>query len=330
MRRAFVIATALTLAALGGCQPGASHGRLSSSKKEILTLDFRAGQTLRYRFISSRNITVGWDAPQDAPNPGSRTEDKSSESLEMVVSYTPVEIDPYGLTTIKAACESAQVTRSRGPNQDAAERFAGKTFTFSVGPTGKFADRSQLDVLIKEVGKKAFRENADQGRIKEPDMINDFVASQWFLWDAISTISEPSKGVAAGQSWSSKLSVPTPMVMRKARDVTYTLDAIRPSDKGRLAVISGSYRLSDSAPREWPIPYSGTFQVAGPFGFYRNYQVLDLQGKGQELFNIDAGRTEEYAQNYRMQMKASLLILLGGVHPTITIDQSMTMKRIED
>ncbi len=330
LKTPLVITTALVLTVLAGCEPGASRGWLSGKGKEVLTIDFSAGQTLRYKFISSRQITVAWDEPQNAPDPDNRTQDKSSESLETVVSYTPIEIDPYGLTTIKATCESARVTRSRGAGRDAAESFTGKTFTFSVGPTGKFADRSQLDALIKEVGKKAFRENTDQGRIKEPDMINDFVASQWFLWDAISTIEQPSKGVAVGQSWSSKLSVPTPMVMRKAREVTYKLDEVRPSDKGKLAVIGSSYRLADSAPREWPIPYSGTFQVAGPFGFYRNYQVLDLQGKGQELFNIDAGRTEQSSQHYQMRLKASLLILLGGVSPTITIDQDITMTLIED
>jgi hypothetical protein len=339
LKTPLVITTALVLSALAGCEPAALRQQLSGKEKEVLTIDFPAAGTLRYKFISSRQITVAWDAPQNAPNPGGRTEDKSSESLEMVVSYTPIEIDPYGFTTVKATCESAEVTRSRGPGQDAAESFAGKTFTFSVGPTGKIEDRSQLDALIKEVGKKAFRANiedpafrgrTDQGRIKEPDMINDFVASQWFLWDAISTIEQPSKGVAVGQSWHSKLSVPTPMVMRKARDVTYTLDEIRPGDKGRLAVISSSYRLADSAPREWPIPYSGTFQVAGAFGFYRNYQVLDLQGRGQELFNIDAGRTEQSSQHYQMRLKASLLMPLGGVSPTITIDQDITMTLIEN
>jgi hypothetical protein len=330
LKTPLAIMTALVLTALAGCEPAALRQRLSGKDKEVLTIDFPAGGTLRYRCISSREITVGWDAPQNAPKSGNRAEDKSSESLEMIVSYTPIEIDPYGLTTIKATCESARVTRSRGPSQDGAESFAGRTFTFSVGPTGRIEDRSELDALIKEVGKKAFRANTDQGRIKEPDMINDFVASQWFLWDAISTIEQPSKGVAVGQSWESKLSVPTPMVMRKARDVTYTLDEVRPADKGRLAVISSSYRLADSAPRQWPIPYSGTFQVAGAFGFYRNYQVLDLQGQGQELFNIDAGRTEQYNQHYQMRLKASLLMPLGGVSPTITIGQDITMMLIED
>jgi hypothetical protein len=161
-------------------------------------------------------------------------------------------------------------------------------------------------------------------------MICDVVATQWFLWDAVSSIEKPSRGAAVGQSWNSKLSVPTPMVMRKARDVTYSLDEIRPGKKGRLAVIGSSYRIADSAPRDWPIPYSGTFQMAGGFGFYRNYQVLSLQGRGEELFNIDAGRIEQYNQQYQLQLSASLLLPLAGVNPKITIKQNLTMNLLED
>jgi len=120
------------------------------------------------------------------------------------------------------------------------------------------------------------------------------------------------------------------MVMRKARDVTYRLDEIRPGEKDRLAVISSTYKIADSAPNDWPIPYSGTFQVAGAFGFYRNYRVLDLQGGGEELFNIDAGRVEQYEQHYQLQLSASLMLPLSGVNPKITIKQNLTMKLLEN
>lgn len=246
------------------------------------------------------------------------------------MSYTPIEIDPYGLTKVKAACESVKVTRSKSTGRDAVETLAGKTFILAVGPTGKIEDYSQLDELLKELGKKVFRANTDQGRIKEPDMIGDVVATQWFLWDAVSSIEKPSRGAVVGQSWTSKLSVPAPMVMRKAREVTYSLDEIRPSEKGRLAVISSSYKIADSAPRDWPIPYSGRFQVAGAFGFYRNYQVLDLHGTGEELFNIDSGRIEQYKQQYEIRLSASLLIPLAGVNPKITIKQNLTMNLLDN
>lgn len=295
-----------------------------------MTVDFRAGQSLRYKFVSSRELTIDLEAAENASQSGRRASDKSSESMEMIVSYTPVEIDPYGVTTVKATCQSVRIARSKGPRRDAVQSLAGTTFMLAVGPTGRIEDYSQLDELIKEVGKKAFRAGTDGSRIKEPDMIGDFVATQWFLWDAVSSIEEPSKGVALGESWTSKLSVPTPMVMRKARDVTYRLGEVRPSEKGRLAVISSSYQAADSVPHDWPIPYSGKFRVAGAFGFYGNYRVLDLQGEGQELFNIDAGRIEQYEQECQIRLKASLLIPLAGVDPRITINQKLTMTLLGD
>ena len=327
MKATLLILTALVLSILAGCKPTAGEEELLGEQGELFTVDFQAGQTLRYKFVSGREITVDWDTTAKASRSRRPVSDKSSESLEIIMAYTPIEIDPYGLTTVKAVCELVKVARSKGPGRDAVESLAGRTFTLAVGPTGKIEDYSQLDELLKEIGKKAFRANTD---IKEPDMIGDVVATQWFLWDAVSSIEKPSQGLAVGQSWKSKLSVPTPMVMRKARDVTYRLDEIRPGEKGRLAVISSSYEIAESAPRDWPIPYSGTFQVAGAFGFYRNYQVLSLQGRGEELFNLDAGRTEQYKQQYEMQLKTSLLIPLPGVNPKITIKQNLTMNLLED
>jgi len=330
LKATLLILTALVLSVLAGCQPTAGEDKLPGEPGELLTVDFQAGETLRYKFVSGREITVDWDTTAAKSRSGRPVSDKSSESLEIIMAYTPVEINPYGLTTVKAVCESVKVARSKGPGRDAVETLAGRTFTLAVGPTGKIEDNSQLDELLKEIGEKVFRANTDMGRIKEPDMIADVVATQWFLWDAVSSLKQPSRGAAIGQSWNSKLSVPTPMVMRKARDVTYSLDEIRPSEKGRLAMISSSYKIADSAPREWPIPYSGTFQVAGAYGFYRNYQVLSLQGRGEELFNIDAGRTEQYKQQYEMQLSASMLLPLAGVNPKITIKQNLTMNLLDN
>jgi hypothetical protein len=117
--------------------------------------------------------------------------------------------------------------------------------------------------------------------------------------------------------------------MRKARDVTYRLDEIRPSEKGRLAVISSFYSPAETVPHSWPIPYSGRFQMAGMFGFLSGCKLLDLKGRGKEIFNIDAGRIEQYNQQYQMHLKASLPLPLSGVDPRITIKQNLTMKLLE-
>jgi hypothetical protein len=73
------------------------------------------------------------------------------------------------------------------------------------------------------------------------------------------------------------------------------------------------------------VPYTEIFQMSGTFGFLRGYKVFDLQGQGQELFNIDAGRTEKYTQRYTMHVQASLPMGLG-LNPQITIDQMLTME----
>jgi len=69
--------------------------------------------------------------------------------------------------------------------------------------------------------------------------------------------------------------------------------------------------------------------MARMFGFLGGYELVDLKGQGEELFNIDAGRIEQYNQQYQMQLKASLPLPLAGVDPRITIKQDLTMKLLE-
>ncbi len=328
MRFTRIILTLLVGASLTGCkstqvQTAAPEGR------ELLTVDFQQGRILRYKFVSDRNVHVDWDPENKSPRSRARADDTMTEKLEMVVSYTPKAVDPFGTTTLEARIDSIKATRtgrsgSRG-RKDAVEHAVGRTYTVEVGPTGKIEDPNELDTLIKEIGEKAFRQDARQGRIKEPDMIGDFVVTQWFLWDAVSSIEDPTEGVAEGQSWKSKLSVPAPMVMRKARDVTYTLQEIRPGQKGRVAIITSTHTAAESAPRDWPIPYSGRFQMAGTFGFLSGYKLLELDGEGRNVFNIDRGRMQQYDHQYQMKLKA--FIPLGiDIQPLITIKQKVSME----
>lgn len=322
MRAVPSIIAVVVVIVLSGCGGAVREG-------ELLTVDFQEGQTLRYQFVSSRDIEIDWDPTASGPKPPKERVNKSSESMRMVVAYSPVEVDPYGLTTVEAKCESVKVQRGdKRQQRDAVESLRGKTFTFKVGPTGKIEDYSDLDELIREIGKMAFDASSNKGRIKNPDMISDFVAMQWFLWDPVSSVEKATEGVAVGSSWTSQLSVPTPMVMRKARDVTYGLDEIRESEKGRLAVIRSTYSLAESVPRSWPVPYTGRFQMRGRFGFLRGYKVLGFEGEGEELFNIDAGRTEQYNQRFQMELEASLPMALG-VNPRIAIDQKLTMSLLD-
>ena len=182
--------------------------------------------------------------------------------------------------------------------------------------------------MIVELGEAAFIADSDP-RIKEPDLIGDFITSQWFLWDAVAHVPDPASGVAVGQSWSSKLWIPTPMVMRRARDVTYRLDEVRADDTKRLAVISSTYRLAAATPTDWPIPYSGRFQMQGTFGLLGSYRISELDGTGLQLFNLDAGRIESAEQRYTLKMSASLPPMGIRAHPHITIEQVLTTERLE-
>ncbi|MBN2182525.1 MAG: hypothetical protein JW715_11485 [Sedimentisphaerales bacterium] len=331
MRALTTIPIILFLSILTGCAPEERTIKTANSNKdtELLTVDFVENQTLRYKFVSARDITINWEPLKTSTGQETPALEKLSESLEIVVAYTPVEIKPFGLSTIEARCESVQVRRSKGTKQDAVENFAGKTYRFKVGPAGKIEDCAELEQLIKQTGEKAFRPDSGRGKIKEPDMIGDFIASQWFLWDSISAVENASAGVSIGQTWQSKLSVPTPMVMRLARDVTYRLEEIRESEKGRLAVISGTYSTAETAPQRWPVPYTGRFQMSGTFGFLGNYQLLDLNGGGEELFNISLGRTEHCSQKYQLKLQASIPLGIGG-KPEITITQKLTTDLLED
>ena len=326
MRTALTILTLAVFLGLAGCT---SSGRKASKEKgNILTVDFEQGKTLQYRFVTRREVSIEWDPEKKMSKAGGKSSENIIESLDIVMAYTPTEVDPFGLTTIEATCKSAKVTRSKGPSssvKDAVEYFVGRSFTLKVGPTGKIEDYSQLDALIKEIGEKAFRPGADRGRTKEPDMICDFVGTQWFLWDSVASIDTAAGGVSTGQTWKSQLSVPAPMVMRKARDVAYKLDEIRQSEKGPVAVIGSSYSLAETVPASWPIPYSGTFQMSGTFGFLSGYRLLSLQGGGQELFNIQTGQSEQYNQQYEVKIQAAIPMGIS-VRPLVTVKQSITAK----
>jgi len=326
-----ILIAALVVGIIAGCTP--AQKAALTSKRTLLTVDFKPGQPLKYKFVSSRNMAVDW-GPSRAGDVNKIN--SSSESLEMVVFYTPVTVDPYGISTIRAHCESASAHRTLSSARsqswkEAAESFSGKDWTFTVDARGKIVDGSQFVDVLHKAGQQAFRADRKNGLIKDPDMLYDVIATQWFLWDSVSHINNPSKGVAVGEKWKSVLPAPATMILFAARNVNYTLEEIRqdPNDpNSRIAVIGSSYSLLWPNPSEWPIPYTEVFMMSGIFGFLRDYKVLDIQGHGQELFNIEAGRTEQYTQKYTMHATAGMPMGLSGINPKITIEQTMTMQLI--
>jgi len=307
------------------CAAATDKGRV------FLTVDFEPGQTLRYRFISRRQTTLDWDP--NATTTKNRVQEHL-EQMEMVVAYTAIEVDAYGISTVRATVESIQATRSGGPTGraagiDAVMSSQDRSYTIQVDPRGRIVDANALRALIQEMGANAFRSGPAGGRTKDPDMIGDFVTGSWFLWDAVATIPLPAEGLVIGQTWPSQLPVPTPMVMRLARDVTYRFNGFRSGRRGAAAVIESTYALAGSVPVDWPVPYAGRFRMSGTFGFLGPYEVLGLDGAGEDLFNIRAGRLEQRLHRYTMQARASLPPMGVQAHPHLTIEQTLAVELLE-
>ncbi|MCP4451415.1 MAG: hypothetical protein GY809_08135 [Planctomycetes bacterium] len=287
----------------------------------VPAVKFTQGETLRYLFKSHRSVQVQWDAKALAEGDQNAAH-TMTETLTFCMAFKPVEVTDQK-TVLQATCKSAVVRRSsltgkRPVGRDAVERMARQSFTLVLDARGRVTDANALDALLKELGTYAFRQSGGQ-RIKDPEMISDVIASQWFLWDAVTSV-DPN-GVKRGGTWQSRLSVPTPMVMRKARDVTYTLADVNDT----VATIDMVCVLSpNKAPPSWPIPYAGTFQASGTFGFLRGFKVLSLEGRGSEQFDLAQGRSLGYEQTYHMELQGMIPFSMR-LMPRVLIDQTLSM-----
>lgn len=303
----------------------------------LLAVDFKPDVPLKYKFVCERQSALDLD-PSDRSGKGRESAksgrvQNTTERLEMEIVYKPIEVDPYGYSVIEATCNSAKVTRESlsGRNwsrPDAAESLVGKSFTLKITPTGKVADYSSLEMLIKEVGKNAFGGDTKRGSIKEPDMIMDFVATQWSIWDSVSSIKNPLKGLKRNSNWDSKLLAPMPFVSKIGRDVRYKFTGVVESNDVYFAEIMSSYNLSKSPPEGIPMPYTGSFQMKGVFGFLQGYNVLSLEGTGRQLYDIKKGLIKSDIQQYKAEVTASIFGL-GGIEPSIKINQTITMTLVE-
>lgn len=298
----------------------------------LLSVDFEPDQTLVYNFVCERTIHVNLD-PTGKYSKGKQDgkEQTQVEKLEMQIAYKPVTIDPVGVSVIEAACNSVKATRTgTGRTQDkadAVENLAGKSFTLKISPTGKIVDYTSLDSTAKELAEMAFGGGeTKKGKIKNPDMVMDFLATQSNIWDSVATIKNPLKGVDKKSKWSSKLLAPMPYVSKIGRTVEYRLAGL---ENNNQACIESVYSLSKT-PSDVTLPYSGGFQMKGMFGFLQGYKVLDITGQGKQLFDIDKGRIVSDTQEYTATVSATIFGLGSDeLTPNIKIEQKLTMTLVE-
>jgi hypothetical protein len=302
----------------------------------LLTVDFNTAAPLKYKFVSERHMTVNFDPTGKYSRTGTGGDpDKNevyAEKLEMDITYKALKVEASGYSTIEATCDSVKVTgNTEGHSRkDAVESLAGRSFTFKVTPTGKIADDSNFVLLVKALGAKAFTGEGQKGKIKDPDMIMDFVATQWRIWDSTASIKKPLKGVKKDSTWNSQLLVPMPFVSKTGRDVVYKLAGVVESNNVSYADITSTYSLSKTPPADAPMPYGGSFQMRGLFGFLQAYKVLSIDGTGKQLFDIKKGLIKSDIQHYKTEVSASIFGLGSDtVEPNIKIDQTTTMTLVE-
>jgi hypothetical protein len=306
---------------IAGC---AGKPEVSKENRIFLTVEFQQAKPLRYRFVSTRQIETIFE---DNTIPENDRKTTYSESLETVIAYKPIKIETYGLSEIEATIESVNANPIMGgTGKDATANLSGKSFRLVVGPTGKIEDRKELVEIMKQAAQTAFRPKRDTDRIKNPDMISDFMATQMFLWDSISSIKEPRKGITLDQNWQSELSIPSPVLalFYSGRDVVYKLTEIRDTNDGKIAVISSEYTPSKTPVPNWFSPYEGDFMLAGPFGLYVNCTIAELGGKGTELFNIDQGKSISYRQDYQVAINSMMSLI--PIKVKINIKQQLSMQ----
>ncbi|MFH1615730.1 MAG: hypothetical protein ABIG61_11690 [Planctomycetota bacterium] len=340
LQRFGFILSAICLFILAGCQQQSGRGDYGLSKQTrgknvLFAVEFTQGQTIRYRLVSDRKSII--DFEQNAAK-GKDSTMKVDERMELVVAYEAIDVDENGFAKIRARCESAGVTRDtagKTSRRDAVESLAGKSFTFTITPSGLIKDTTGMNSLIQQLVQKAFASDGG-GNIKDPEMILDFIALQWFMWDSASSIPDPARGVSPGEKWDSKLLIPVPFPLRLARDVTYRLHEVRDVNDTILATIRSSYSVSDSVPDDWPRPYQGSFKMRGTFGFFYSmmggFNIQSVTGTGRQIFNVDTGILVEDNQDYVIEAIANRSLPLGGGSgtPKLTITQKLSAQLLQN
>jgi hypothetical protein len=300
----------------------------------LLVVNFQQGRTLRYQMVSSRELKLELKSSGTGKNQGQPQ--KSTESLELVMAYKPLKVNPFGLTQIECTCESAKVKRNATAGKtktggDAIEKLEGKTFVLELSPVGKIDDFGQLEKLLLDIGAASFDTSRSDMRIKNPDMIYDFIALQWYLWDSISSVPNPMSGVKPQMTWTSTQLVPWPVPTPNmpCRITTFTLDSTKEENGQKKAVINSTYQISPKTVENFPKPYEGSFQMRSMFGFLRDYSFQTIQGKGQQVFNLTTGQVESDTQEYEMSVTAAFPFPLGDSVPHLNIHQTMTVKLLD-
>ncbi len=337
MKHLFFVLTLAVILFSTGCQESAKQADWSKADSsrdgELFVVGVEQDQVIKYKLTSQREATLdlkGEDSGKNKPQ-------TMTEKLEVVMAYKVIEADPYGMTTFEATCEKADVTRSnftgRSAGADSAEKLRGKKFRITITPSGRVTERDELVQLVEEVGAATLTNKGKQGRIKDQDMIWDFVALQWSLWESISTVPNPVQGVKPGQTWQTMQMVPLPMPFPIAMKAEYTFADIMQTEGERKALFKSIYYFgndpTDTSELNLPEPFKGKFRMRGMFGFLTGYKFDRLEGQGKVIYNLDTSMLEKEIKEYDIDITAAFMLPLGDSVPVIDMKQKMVIEMME-
>jgi hypothetical protein len=320
MRLAICMLCGAVVLGLSGCGGKAVNKAAKAAGENLLSVDFQPGKTLHYKLVSDRHIELNFDPKGVYGKKDQGQIQNSSEYMEITESLKPLKVDENGFTIVELTFDNVVVRRSmiagkESSTKDAVNSLQGKKVQFTVTASGLITDHSQLDALIKSLTDAAFN-NRPEHSVKAPDMIQDFTALQWFMWDAVSSRENPSEPVKVGQSWKSMLPTPLPWPTKVTRETTYQVDSIKESNdpnKSRVAEMSSTYILGKTmAPATWPFPYSGSFQMQGVFGFLHGYNLTSLSGGDTMLYSITDGKLINHKAEFQSVTTAQMPFPLGA------------------
>jgi len=300
-----------------------------------MALEFRADPPLRYRFVSSREVQIELTSGSSGKKEDSKL---ANESIEMVFRIRPIEANPYGLSTVEFTCESVEANRTtfsgKAAPADAMQHLRGRSYTLQVSPTGQIELTDSFRELLREIGRKSFVEKGDTAqRIKDPDMILDWLFFQYTLWDLTASNPKPLRGVVPGSSWQSEQFLPWPVPIQNlpSRIITYTVETLEEQQQVKLASVSTRYQLREKPLLNFPLPYEGSYQIRGSlFSVLRSFRHESLEGTGRLVFNLTDGQLEFAQDDYTLITAADFILPLGDSLPKLTVRQHIRIERLSD
>lgn len=326
LKCALLIAVIVVIA---GCQEDYSN-------RQFLVVDYQPNQPVCYKMISHRKSVVDLDPSGKMSKGGKSSAKQVDEKLEITASLTLLDVDKYGYLTIECKYVSVNALRvgASSKGSDAVESLAGKSAQIKMTPAGLIVDDSQLVSLIQDAGSRALSEKSKDGEaaVKSEEMLSDFVALQFYMFNFLESIKEPLDGLAVGSKWSSELTTPLPLAANVGRKVNYQLKetVFDPNSQTNKAVIVSDYELLTYRPKSTPNIFAGkAYRQKGFFGVLR-VKPKSLTGSGEIIYDIDKGILIKDSQQYELELSAALFLPLPGLDEGVMkVSQKLSIEQIQ-